>query len=59
VGARLRRVRPRVPDADELARRRKNLDLEIVEGGGHFPWLDAPDRYRTLLARFVTSTVAA
>ena len=27
--------------------------LEIVEGAGHFPWLDVPDRYWPLLAGFV------
>lgn len=32
--------------------------LEIVEGAGHFPWLDVPDRYWPLLSEFVTTTGA-
>jgi pimeloyl-ACP methyl ester carboxylesterase len=28
--------------------------LEVVQGAGHFPWKDAPDRYWPLLAEFVT-----
>jgi pimeloyl-ACP methyl ester carboxylesterase len=28
--------------------------LEVVEGAGHFPWKDAPDRYWPLVAGFVT-----
>ena len=28
--------------------------LEIIEGAGHFTWLDAPDRYWPLLTEFVT-----
>jgi 3-oxoadipate enol-lactonase len=30
--------------------------LEVVEGAGHFTWLDAPDRYWPLLVEFVDST---
>jgi pimeloyl-ACP methyl ester carboxylesterase len=28
--------------------------LEVVEGAGHFPWRDAPDRYWPLLTHFVS-----
>ena len=32
--------------------------LEVIEGAGHFPWRDVPDRYWSLLGGFVrTSTV--
>jgi len=27
--------------------------LEVIEGAGHFPWKDAPDRYFALIAEFV------
>lgn len=27
--------------------------LEVIEGAGHFPWLDRADRYWTLLTAFV------
>jgi pimeloyl-ACP methyl ester carboxylesterase len=27
--------------------------LEVVEGAGHFPWRDVPDRYWPLLTRFI------
>jgi proline iminopeptidase len=30
--------------------------LEVVEGAGHFPWLDVPGRYWPLLTDFVLST---
>jgi pimeloyl-ACP methyl ester carboxylesterase len=30
--------------------------LEVVEGAGHFPWKDAPDRYWPLVTEFVTTT---
>jgi pimeloyl-ACP methyl ester carboxylesterase len=33
--------------------------LEIIEGAGHFPWLDRPDAYFSLLADFVTTCRAA
>jgi len=26
--------------------------LEVVEGAGHFPWLDRPDRYWSMIRRF-------
>lgn len=29
--------------------------LEVLEGAGHFPWKDAPDRYWPLLTDFVTA----
>jgi proline iminopeptidase len=29
--------------------------LETVDGAGHFPWLDRPDEYWSVLTRFVTS----
>jgi pimeloyl-ACP methyl ester carboxylesterase len=29
--------------------------LEVIEGAGHFPWKDAPDRYWPLLTGFVTA----
>ncbi len=32
--------------------------LEVLEGAGHFPWLDAPDRYWPVLADFVGSAPA-
>jgi len=32
--------------------------LEVIEGVGHFPWKDAPDRYWPLLIEFVTTTTA-
>ncbi len=27
--------------------------LEVIEGAGHFPWLDTPDRYWSLIEAFV------
>jgi pimeloyl-ACP methyl ester carboxylesterase len=30
--------------------------LAIIEGAGHFPWLDAPDRFFEVLAAFVRET---
>jgi pimeloyl-ACP methyl ester carboxylesterase len=32
--------------------------LEIIEGGGHFTWLDAPDRFWPMMSRFIHSTAA-
>lgn len=29
--------------------------LEVIDGAGHFPWLDFPDRYWSLITAFVTS----
>jgi pimeloyl-ACP methyl ester carboxylesterase len=31
--------------------------LEVIEGAGHFTWLDAPDRYWPMLINFVYSTI--
>ena len=33
--------------------------LEVLEGAGHFPWLDVPDRYSALLGEFVTAAGAS
>lgn len=33
--------------------------LEVIDGAGHFPWKDVPDRYRSLLTEFVTSTTVS
>jgi pimeloyl-ACP methyl ester carboxylesterase len=30
--------------------------LVVIDGGGHFPWLDRPDRYWPLIATFVAAT---
>jgi pimeloyl-ACP methyl ester carboxylesterase len=30
--------------------------LEVIEGAGHFTWLDAPERYWPVLSEFVMST---
>ena len=30
--------------------------LEVIEGAGHFPWKDAPDRYWPLVTEFVRTT---
>jgi pimeloyl-ACP methyl ester carboxylesterase len=35
------------------ALRRGLARLEVIEGAGHFPWLDAPERYWPLLTDFV------
>jgi hypothetical protein len=29
--------------------------FEVIECAGHFPWLDAPDRYSSVIEAFVTS----
>lgn len=31
--------------------------LEVIEGAGHFPWKDAPDRYWPLITDFVATAV--
>jgi pimeloyl-ACP methyl ester carboxylesterase len=31
--------------------------LEVIEGAGHFPWMDAPDRYWPLMTDFVATAV--
>jgi pimeloyl-ACP methyl ester carboxylesterase len=33
--------------------------LEVIDGAGHFPWRDAPDRYWRLLTDFVSSSAPA
>lgn len=32
--------------------------LEIIEGGGHFTWMDAPDRFWPMIITFIHSTTA-
>jgi pimeloyl-ACP methyl ester carboxylesterase len=32
--------------------------LEVVDGAGHFPWKDAPDRYWQVLTEFVATATA-
>lgn len=32
--------------------------LEIIEGGGHFTWMDAPDRFWPMIIEFIDSTAA-
>jgi proline iminopeptidase len=32
-------------------------ELEVLEGAGHFPWRDVPDRYWAMLTGFVTKAV--
>ena len=39
--------------ADVLAPGRARL--EVLEGAGHFPWGDVPDRYWPMLTRFVAA----
>ena len=29
--------------------------LEVIEGAGHFPWLDVPDRYGSVISAFVAT----
>jgi pimeloyl-ACP methyl ester carboxylesterase len=33
--------------------------LKIIEGAGHFTWLDAPDRYWPRIIEFVTDITGA
>ena len=33
--------------------------LAVIEGAGHFPWLDVPDRYWPVIEAFVTDVAAA
>jgi pimeloyl-ACP methyl ester carboxylesterase len=44
-----------VPAAREIADALPpgRAQLEVVEGAGHFPWLDAPERYWPVLTGFV------
>jgi proline iminopeptidase len=32
--------------------------LEIIDGGGHFTWMDAPDRFWPMIIEFIHSTAA-
>lgn len=32
--------------------------LEVLEGAGHFPWKDAPERYFAVIAEFVAGAGA-
>lgn len=41
--------------AREIADRIPGAWLEILDGAGHFPWMDVPDRYWLLLTEFVTA----
>ena len=34
-----------------------SAQLEVIEGAGHFPWKDVPDRYWPVLADFVATAV--
>ncbi len=31
--------------------------LEVVDGAGHFTWLDAPDRFWPMMIEFIDSTI--
>lgn len=31
--------------------------LEIIDGAGHFTWLDAPDRYWPVIVEFIHDTI--
>lgn len=41
--------------ADALPK--NSAQLEVIEGAGHFPWIDAPQRYWKVLGSFLTSAV--
>jgi proline iminopeptidase len=41
--------------AREIADALPEARLEVLEGAGHFPWKDVPDRYWPLLIEFVTT----
>ena len=45
-----------VPASEEIMAGLRNTaaQLEVLAGAGHFPWLDAPDQYRTIIAEFIT-----
>jgi pimeloyl-ACP methyl ester carboxylesterase len=49
-----------VAAAEEIARAlpERLAKLEIVDGAGHFTWMDAPDRFWALMIEFIESTVA-
>ena len=44
-----------VPASEEIVAglRSPAARLEVLAGAGHFPWLDAPDRYRSVIAAFI------
>lgn len=44
-----------VPASEEIAAglRQAPARLEVLAGAGHFPWLDAPDHYRSIIAQFI------
>ena len=46
-----------VPAAEEIfdALPRKHRHVALIEGAGHFPWLDVPDRYWPTINDFVMS----
>jgi len=48
-----------IPAAEEVAGALPEAlaRLEIVEGAGHFTWLDAPDRYWPIIVEFVQHTI--
>lgn len=33
--------------------------LEVLEGAGHFPWLDSPDAYRSVLTHFIEAAAGS
>jgi pimeloyl-ACP methyl ester carboxylesterase len=47
-----------VAAAEEIVRALpKHLSkLEVIDGGGHFTWMDAPDRFWSLINEFILST---
>ena len=36
-----------------------SAQLEVIEGAGHFPWKDAPDRYWPAISRFIAKAEVA
>jgi len=44
-----------VPASEEIVAGLRNapVRLEVLAGAGHFPWLDAGDAYRSLIAEFI------
>jgi proline iminopeptidase len=44
-----------VPASEEIVAglRHASSRLEVLAGAGHFPWLDVPDRYRSIIAQFI------
>jgi pimeloyl-ACP methyl ester carboxylesterase len=35
------------------------VQLEVIDGAGHFPWKDTPDRYWAVVDKFVMTATAA